>query len=298
MQLRKMAVLFAALSAVLTGCPEDTKNLTCTDNTQCLESEICHPDAKVCVQTCTSSADCPDTAKTCEAVSASNTQKICKCSTDALCNQGREMQDLACDPTAKVCVPKCTADADCATGQTCDTTAGVCKPKSTTGQTCSGTGQSICSYGEFCNNGTCATAPVAPTTCENFSQNRPQWSSATSSGPVIYSVERAGYQANSSFCQASAPDAFLVRVRAYRTDTNWPDTRAGLSGFFYVNTGSQQFDIVNQGLLVPNTGYNRNAANPKDAEFNVYLCRPSTSQTIQTGFYFTGGNPVCSQINR
>ena len=87
-------------------------------------------------------------------------------------------------------------------------------------------------------------------------------------------------------------------MRAYRTDADWPTTRAGLSGFFYVTTGSDRIDVVNRGLLIPNTGYNRTAGNLKDAEFNIYLCRPSNSQTIQVGFYFTGGNPVCEDVNR
>jgi hypothetical protein len=305
MQIRTMKLMLAvlgAMSMVLTGCPDGGReSLACTDNTECIEGEICHPTAKVCVQTCTASADCPESSKACEAISATNAQKICQCSTKELCQRDERVSDasnLECT-AAKVCAPPgttpaCTKNEDCTGGQTCDVTSGTCKAPTT----CQGTGQSTCGYGQFCNNNTCAAAPVAEATCENFSQNRPAWSPSTSNGPVIYSVERTGYQVNSSFCQASAPDAFLVRVRAYRTDADWPSTRAGLSGFFYVTTGAQQFDIVNQGLLVPNTGYNRNTSNLKDADFTVYLCRPSNSQTIQTGFYFTGGNPVCSQISR
>ncbi|WP_309893298.1 hypothetical protein [Archangium sp.] len=284
MQIRTMKLMLAvlgAMSMVLTGCPDGGReDLACTATTDCLEGEICHPSAKVCVQTCTTGGDCPESAKTCEAIGGGNTQMICKCSTDALCQRDERVADastLVCNTASKVCAPPGTTP---------------------TPTTCQGTSQSTCSYGQFCSGTTCAAAPVAEATCENFSNNRPAWSPSTSNGPVIYSVERTGYQVNSSFCQAGAPDAFLVRVRAYRTDADWPSTRAGLSGFFYVNTGSQQFDIVNQGLLVPNTGYNRNTSNLKDAEFNVYLCRPSNSQTIQTGFYFTGGNPVCSQLSR
>jgi len=303
MQLRKMTLMLAVLgtmSLVLTGCPDGGReSLTCSTDTDCLESEICHPNAKVCVQTCTIGDDCPDSAKTCAEISGAGSQKICTCSSNELCARDERVTDveLVCDmANTKVCVPKCSADTDCATGQTCNTTTGVC---SAANATCSGVGQSTCSYGQFCSSSsTCTAAPVAPTTCENFSRNRPAWSATTSNGPVIYSVERAGYQVNSSFCQASAPDAFLVRVRAYRTDADWPSTRAGVSGFFYLTTGGDDFDVVNDGLLVPNTGYNRNTSNLKDAEFNVYLCRPTGSQTIQVGFYFTGGNPVCQQINR
>ena len=44
----------------------------------CLESELCHPDEKICVRTCTTLADCPRGATSCEAL---NTQKICECPT-------------------------------------------------------------------------------------------------------------------------------------------------------------------------------------------------------------------------
>lgn len=288
MQLRKMTLMLAALGAMsmmVTACGDGGRtsaDLACTADTDCSgEGEICHPTAGVCVQTCTANTDCPDSAKRCETVGGANTQKVCKCDTTALCQSDERVSDpenLACS-------------------------SGVCAPTGTNGPgptTCSGSGQGACSYGQYCNNSTCTAAPVAEATCENFSQNRPQWSAATSNGPVIYNVSRVSYQAKYQFCDQAggAPDAFIVRVNAYRTDTNWPDTRAGLSGFFYVTTGSNQLDVVNNSLLVPGSGYNRNTSNPKDAEFNVYLCRPSNSQTIQVGFYFTGGNPVCAQINR
>lgn len=307
MQLRKMTLMFTVLGAVslmLTGCNGGGRDsLTCTADTDCLDGEACHPNAKVCVLTCSIGDDCPESAKTCEAISATNATKICKCSTDALCQRDDRVDDasdLTCSTTHKVCTPSgttpaCTKDADCGSGQTCDTSTGTCKAASTT---CSGEGKSTCAYGQFCSSGTCAAAPVAPTTCENFSSNRPQWSAATSNGPVIYSVEGTGYQVNSTNCKSSAPDAFLIRVRAYRTDADWPSTRGGVAGFFYVNTGGEDFDIVNDGLLVASTGYNRNPSNLKDAEFNMYLCRPTGSQTIQVGLYFTGGNPICQQLNR
>jgi hypothetical protein len=284
MQLRKMTLMIAALGLALTACPGGGReDLSCTADTDCSEdgTEICHPQAKVCVQTCTSSTDCPDSAKTCEAISSANSQKICKCSTDALCQTDERVTDastLSCDTTFRVCKSTGTGG-----GQT------------PPGAACTGSSQSTCAYGQFCNGSTCAAAPEAAATCENFQQNRPNWSTS-SSGPVIYSVAKVSYQAKSSYCAADAPHTFIVGVRAYRTDQNWPDTRAGLSGFFYVRTDTQRIDVVNAGLLVPGTGYNRTASNPKDAEFNVYLCRP-TADAIQVGFYFTGGNPVCGNID-
>lgn len=284
MQLRKMSLMIAALGLTLAACGGGAReDLSCDSDASCLENETCHPQAKVCVQTCVSGADCPESAKTCEAISAAVATKVCKCSTDALCQRDTTVADasiLTCDTTYKVCK------------------SGTGTPGPTPGASCSGSSQSTCGYGQFCNGSTCAAAPEAPATCENFSKNRPNWSATSSSGPVIYSVEGARYEVGSSNCQSDAPNAFIVRVRAYRTDADWPTTRAGLSGFFYVTTGSEPLDVVNRGLLVPGTGYNRTASNPKDAEFNIYLCRPATSQTIQVGFYFTGGNPVCENINR
>jgi hypothetical protein len=369
MQIRKMTLMLAALGAmsmVLTGCPDEGRTtLVCNDTAECDEGEICHPDAKVCVQTCTAAADCPTSAKKCEAISTTNTQQICKCTTTSFCSQDERVDGatLVCltasegftPPlsTYEVCVSKCTTTDECATGQTCDTTAGVCKATTTTpstctsntectggqvcdpttrtckapaactigscaagqvcntttgacgaGPACTGTGQGSCSYGQFCSAGTCQDAPVASTVateCENFSHNnRPAWS-GTSNGPVIYSSEFVSYQTNYQYCASQTPDAFLVRLRAYRPDANWPGTRGGLPGFFYVNTEGAQTDITNAPLLIPGTGYEPqpNSTNPgRNAEFNIYLCRPTGSRTILAGFYFTGGNPVCARFTR
>jgi hypothetical protein len=297
MQLRKTMMMLTALSAlsvVMTGCPGDEEGaLTCTTDGDCLEGEVCHPGSKVCVQTCTAGADCPSTAKTCAAISTSDSRQVCQCSTDALCNS-EGATDLVCSTLDKVCTSKCTSDASCGTGRTCDTATGQCKGGGAT--TCTGSAQSTCSYGKFCSNSTCADAPVAPATCQNFSTNRPNWSATTSNGPVIYQASTLRYETNSSLCQSG--DAYVLSIKAYRTDANWPDTRSGLSGFFYVNTGGTQTDVVNSGLLLPNTGYNRNTANPKDAEFQTYLCPGSNVASIQAAYYFTGGNPICQTFNK
>jgi hypothetical protein len=371
MTFTKMKLMLAAVAvAGLAACdPGTTAPLTCSSNTDCdAATEICHPDAKLCVQTCEAAADCSTSQRNCAALggtSADKDKKICKCQTDALCNSDGQT-DQVCNTAYELCQTKCTANTDCPTGYACETTSGQCRvsaPACTTdatctgglkcdtaagrcrtrctanaecatgfqcetssgqcratgaactlgscaaGQvcnlasstcaaaaTCSGSSQSTCSYGQFCSSGSCRDAPLAPTACENFSgSNRPQFNSS-SNGPVIYSVARREYQVNSSYCRSSAPDAFIITVRAYRPDSNWPSTRAEVAGFFYVRTDTTQLDVVNEGLLVPNTGYNRNDSNLKDAEFNVYLCRPSNSTSLQVGFYFTGGNPVCANI--
>jgi hypothetical protein len=277
MQLRKMMLVLTALGAMsgfMVGCGDDGEggSATCTTNDDCAGTEICHPTSNVCVATCSSAVDCPDSAKTCAPLGGTGPDaqtSICKCTTDVLCNGGTDSDstDLVCSNLDRVCVSKCTSDDDCGTGRSCNTGSGQCEAGGGTGDTCTGTSQSTCDYGSFCNNSTCTAAPVAPTTCENFPANdRPAWSTS-STGPVIYEVSSVTYQVGSSYCAASAPDAFIVRVRAYRTDTDWPATRGGLNGFFYVTTTTNEFDIVASGLLVPNIGYNRSTSNPRDAEF-------------------------------
>jgi Cys-rich repeat protein len=218
MQLRNMKLMLVtlgAMSMVLTGCPEEMQTLTCTADADCLESELCHPTAKVCVQTCTSSADCPDTAKSCAAMGAGSSQMICQCSTDALCNQGRETADLACDPTSKVCVPKCTADADCAAGQTCDTTAGICKA---TAQTCNPANQpGTCSYGQVCSAtaNKCEAAPQG-TCAEATGTGVPTWNQSGGTAPVIVSAtaQRLASTNATNECANGVP-AGLVTIRFY-----------------------------------------------------------------------------------
>ncbi|MFP2933155.1 hypothetical protein ACLESO_50020 [Pyxidicoccus sp. 3LG] len=312
MQLRKMMLMLTALGAMsgfVAGCGDDGEGgpATCSSTADCAGTEICHPEAGVCVATCESGSDCPDSAKNCEALggtSADADKKVCKCQTDVLCNGGTDSEstDLVCSDLDEVCVTKCTSDADCGDGRACDTDSGQCEldDGGGPGDACTGTSQSTCAYGQFCSSSTCTAAPVAPSTCSNFASNRPAWDATSSTGPVIYQVSRIRYETNSSYCAqgAGADDAFIVSVRAYRTDADWPATRTGLSGFFYVTTQTSRTNVFDSGLLVPNTGYNRNPANFKDAEFQVYLCRPTGSQTLQVGFFFTNGNPVCQDIAR
>lgn len=80
MQLRKMSWLPIALGAVgmvLVACSGE-HDLSCSVDRDCLESEICHPDDRVCVALCTTSAECPTTASRCLPLSTENPVKICK----------------------------------------------------------------------------------------------------------------------------------------------------------------------------------------------------------------------------
>ncbi|WP_375772505.1 hypothetical protein NR798_16985 [Archangium gephyra] len=308
MQLRKMTLMLAALGAmsmVLTGCPGGGReSLACTEAADCLENEICHPDAKVCVQTCSIGDDCPESAKTCEAISATNSTKVCKCSTDALCQRDDRLDDasgLKCSTTSKVCTdggttPACTKDADCGTGQTCNTTTGTCTAATTT---CSGEGQSTCAYGQFCSGTTCTAVP-APT-CANFDPAQggraPTFNASTSTGPIIYDVTQVSF-AQDSFCgDGTAGSTGLTakaRVKAYIRTGTFPAEKSALPGLFYVRVNGSQVD--GSTLIRPSEYTTADAG--KRAEFTMNFCPGSTATTLSIGLYFTGGNEICKQLNR
>jgi hypothetical protein len=177
MQLRKMTLMLAALGAMgmmLTACGGDGReSLTCSTDADCLENEICHPDAKVCAQTCPSGngSDCPSSAKTCEAVSATNTTKICKCTPDTtFCASDERVSDasnLECSPTAKICVPKGTTPVETS-----------CNPANQ---------PDTCSYGNVCSSTTNKCEAAAVGTCSQAT-GAPTWDKTTAKAPVIVSA--------------------------------------------------------------------------------------------------------------
>ncbi|WNG35831.1 hypothetical protein F0U61_20745 [Archangium violaceum] len=284
MQIRKMTLMLAALGAmsmVLAGCPDGGReSLTCTTDADCDASELCLAGANVCVQTCTTSDDCPDSAKKCEAVSG-ETQMICKCSTTALCQQDERVSDastLECSGQYSVCVPS-----------------GTTGPTPTT---CSGEGQSTCAYGQFCSSGSCTAVP-APT-CANFDPSQggraPTFNAATSTGPIIYDVTQVSFSQD-SFCAATAGSTGLTakaRVKAYIKTGTFPAEKSGLPGLFYVRVNGTQLDGT---TLIRPSEYST-ADGGKRAEFIMNFCPGESATTLSIGLYFTGGNEVCEQLNR
>jgi hypothetical protein len=92
MRFREMTWRLAALSAVgmmLVACGKGGYDLRCSGAEDCLESELCHPEEKVCVQLCITLMDCPTEADRCASVSDTNPQRICKCPTQE-CVGGRD----------------------------------------------------------------------------------------------------------------------------------------------------------------------------------------------------------------
>ena len=270
------------------------RSLSCADNSGCLVSELCHPTAKVCVQTCTGSFDCPDSAKTCEAVSATYTQKVCKCSTNELCNIERDTADLVCTSVDRVCAPRCTSDVACGTGKSCDTATGQCKVKETdtTGSPCVGEGQSTCNYGTYCQAGVCSALP-APV-CDNY-QNFTNRNALGTTGPILFGARVRSATTDTGYCPEPTPTHVKLVLSAY-SSVPFPPYQDGLRNLFRVLVSGSAVDATR---LVTSTSsdYVVSGTNRERADITVNLCASSASVTLSTAFYFTSGNFLCFQAH-
>ncbi|HYH98066.1 hypothetical protein [Hyalangium sp.] len=296
MQLLKTMMMLIALSAmslVMTGCPTDEEgSLTCALDADCIEGEICHPNAKVCVKTCTAGADCPSSAKTCAALSTADNRQVCQCATDTLCNS-EGTTDLVCSNLDKVCATKCTTDASCGTGRTCDTATGQCKAGGVVGDTCTGEGQSTCTYGtQFCSASKCTALPTP--SCQNYT-NFANKSELGTTGVIIYSARVESAATDTAFCGNTDTKRVKIAISAY-SDRAFPATKAELSGFFYILVDGEKKDAI-AAVSSSSGNYTVSGTNRERAEIVVSLCRPPSSTTTSTGFYFTSGNFFCYQAN-
>ncbi|NMO15733.1 hypothetical protein HPC49_16025 [Pyxidicoccus fallax] len=300
MQLRKMMLVLTALGAMsgfMAGCGDDNEGgATCTTNDDCnTETEICHPTAGVCVQTCTDVSECPESARgSCAAVGGTGPDaatRVCKCSTDELCNGGSdaETSDLVCSDLDTVCVPKCGSDADCGSGRVCDVASGQCEEEDTGPATCSGEAQSTCAYGEFCSSGSCAEVP-APT-CPNLSgKPAANFDPATGTGNIIYNVTKEIF--GGACGSDTTAQTVKARVSFYSKSGTLPTTKEGLNGFFYVRTNGSELN----GVPLSN-GYQR-SSDGRSASLSVNLCTSASDSQIVLGFYFTGGNGYCATLTK
>lgn len=278
MQLRKTMWMLTALSAMslmMTACGGDDEITSCTSDAQCGDDEVCQTAAGVCVQTCEQASDCPDSAKICDALSSTDSRKVCKCQVGTSFCADEYGEGFTCSASTRVC----TDDDDT-------------NPNPNPGGSCSGEAQSSCAYGQFCNSGTCAAVP-APT-CENY-QNFSGKSQLGTTGTIIYSAEVVSSNNDSTFCGATNPQRVKVALNAY-SSTPFPATKDQLNGFFYVivnGTASSGAATVS----ASSGNYTVTGANRENAEIIVNLCRPSNSTTTSTGFYFTNGNFFCYQAD-
>ncbi|HEY3446763.1 MAG TPA: hypothetical protein VGK67_10385 [Myxococcales bacterium] len=152
---------------------------TCTGDSDCLATEVCHPIGLVCVKNCLNDATVCGQDSCVETTFGGKTVSVCKCD---VCAAGGEVCSKDLDD---VCETKCTANADCNAfiGQTrtCDTATGLCKfqapgacdPACTNGQVCDANGVCIdpCPTAKACN---LAVEPKCNTTtklCEPCAQD-------------------------------------------------------------------------------------------------------------------------------
>jgi hypothetical protein len=293
-----IGALAAAMGLLMfVACGEgggDGVGASCTSDASCPSGEICHPDAKVCVKTCTAGTDCPDSAKNCAAISGTNTTKICKCTTDQLCAGGATMGSSAiCSDLFDVCMTKCGSNTDCPSGTICQTSSGECG--TTLGATCSTTDPqpAICSYGQYCT-GTCQAVP--PATCSNFtvSGHGTSWSATSSSGPIIYSLTQSGGFPNTLGGCNPGQSSARVHLRAYRTSSTFSttDPQAVLNELHYVLENGTESS--SKPYVVPSSYVLSN--NNRNAEFDLGFCPPDTVGQFTAGLHFVDGNEACVTV--
>jgi hypothetical protein len=270
-RLALIGVTAAASALTFVACgDEGPGSINCTTDNDCQLGEICHPNAGVCVRTCSSSSDCPTEAKTCKTTPATGSQMICTCATDELCEQ-----ELGAGTVCSDRFEVCTETEDV----TCSTTAP--QPDS-------------CRYGEFCVTGGTCQAVSAPT-CQNFttSVHGLHWSPSSDSGPIIYSISQVGgFAPNAQFCQANQKLA-RMQVRAYRTSNTFPTSNPQdlLNELHYVKVDGTEAAGVEKPFVFPSTYTVTN--NGRNVDFELGFCPPDTLNQFTAGLHFVSGNEVC-----
>lgn len=313
----------AASIAFAMGCgggggePTDAGN-TCSSDAACGTGKVCHPALKTCVQSCTLAADCSGSQRKCARYDGtpgtSASPGFCQCETDQLCSSVTANQ--VCNLATKQCTDKCTSNLSCPTGSTCTMSTGVCTALSGTDAGTGDAGTSTdagtdagmdagvlgcdpmtqpgsCGYGSYCSGvATCETVSVG--TCSNVAA-LPAWSTS-STGPVIYYVEDNA----DVIADCTLPDGgitgnpFTTTVYAYTKTGTFPANKSNLPGFFYYSSSGTPTDIPLN--LLRTSGYSLfQGGSVMTAKFT--LCSSAT-QSIQAGFAFTGGNPVCATLTR
>jgi hypothetical protein len=282
---RKTAALAGTLALAACG---NLPNLfdSGTPGCSCTSTQVCHPVTNTCVDTCTSASTCPSASQSCTDL-AGTTAKVCTCTSDNMCGLTEVCQGWG------QCAAKCTGSASCPSGYTCNSTTGVCAlpNQNDAGMTCNSSNQQPdnCGYGRVCQtSGACQDAQKG--TCSNFSSTHStaNWTPANGTGPVIYSHTDEADE--NSLCTAGT--AFTVTLRAYTTGT-FPAQKSNLPGFKYVTTTGTEIDIPS--MLLQQANYTV-STDMKHATMKFTLCSTTAMNSIQAGFYFTGGNPYCANL--
>jgi len=266
----------ALLALMLVGCKDDNEVKTCKSDSDCDKEDLCHPAAGVCVKTCKSTGDCPNSSKKCAAISETDTREICKCSTDALCNDGKKDSNLVCNEAYKVCVPK-DKDKDVIPPDEVGTTCDSSKPQ-----------PDVCKHGLVCgSDNKCKAAPDV--TCDYF----PALPSDPT-GPIIYSArllsnlhnDDTTTHGNGRYCPSSRPWHMMVELKAYSKDSQLVSRTGSTPLTIYLSKTSTEKWTDN---VRPSEWVNDG---PDHATVIINACYVNNgSYTI--GAMFDNGNAVC-----
>ena len=180
----------------------------------------------------------------------------------------------------------------------CNPTTHACDVRSCT----SGAAQpDTCSYGQYCG-GTGAAAQcydVAAPSCTNFgsSGHAVSWSQATSTGPIIYYVDKIA--ADTTWCTGPAPADISAIVSLYNNAGTFAATGATFPSntLFYVRSDGTQCDVTSCGgaaMFRPSSGYTV-STDRKQVDIKMNFCGV-TGTSLSVGFYYTGGNEYCAAI--
>jgi hypothetical protein len=292
----------------------------------CTTDEICHPTANVCVQKCEQGTDCDGLA--CERIGVrqdggtTTGQFVCQCVNDQQCQDGNAGSSAKCLTQTngdKLCGVPCSGDGSCPTGEKCENQ--ICVPDGSTGgatcstqvtctnpqicnfgtktceaaKTCSASAPApdACSYGQYCNNGTCDEVAVPTSACPNFGSggHAQNWPGATQ-GPVIYSITKVSVTTDANFCGAGSPARFKIHVMAYDPAGSFTSNDKSVvePKLHYVLTNGNEGSSANttQAIQASNGG--------KNVEFDMNFCRPAGSTQLVVGLHFLDGNEACSEI--
>lgn len=212
---------------------------------------------------------------------------------------------LACGDTGSGSDAGTTVDAGIAcTFGTCGLD-GICNPATLTcekkGCTEGNAQPDVCAYGQYCGGaGTAASCydALAPS-CTNFgtSGHALSWNQATSTGPIIYYVDKT--TADTSWCTGGAAADISVLVSLYNKNGTFAATGATFpaGALYYVRSDGTQCDVMNCNggpLFRPGSGYSI-STDRKQLDLKINFCGVSGS-SLSVGFYYTGGNEYCVAI--
>ena len=138
-------------------------------------------------------------------------------------------------------------------------------------------------------NNQCDVIPVG--TCSNVASH-PAWS-LSSTGPVIFLVVDEPIDDQTKCAGTATP--FTVSVYAYTGSSPpvFPPQKSNLPGFFYYTTNGTPNDIPLSFLEQSNYVL---YANGEIMGATFTLCGAAGLTSLQAGFGFTNGNPVCARL--